>query len=138
MKGLSSPDGLVRSDFLGGWKNDTMNKFSSSGRNAIEEEIYTYVKKIANIRLNSSALKNGKMMQYLPENNIYTYFRFDKSETIICIMNIGKEMKDINLAKKYPEMLKNFSGATNLFTNESVDLTIEVEGESFFIGKLSR
>ncbi len=136
MEGLSSPDGLVRSDFFGGWKNDSLNKFTSTGRSERETEIYEYVKKLANVRLESSALKSGRLIQYLPENNIYTYFRYDKNETIICIMNVGKESREINIKKSYPEMFKNFSSATNLLTNHSNTLSIKVEPESIFIGKL--
>ncbi len=34
MKGVSNPDGLVRSDFMGGWKEDKQNKFTANGRQA--------------------------------------------------------------------------------------------------------
>ena len=97
MKGNSNPDGLVRSDFLGGWANDNMNKFTEQGRTDSENIVFNYVKTLANFRKQSTVLKTGKMMQYLPENDVYTYFRYDDKETIICVMNVGDAEREIDV-----------------------------------------
>lgn len=136
MTGLSNPDGLVRSDFSGGWKNDSLNKFLQGKRNSQENEIFNFIKTIAHFRSTSSALKNGKLLQFVPQNNLYTYFRYDEKETIICMMNVGKERKELDIKKSYPEALKKFSKIENLFNKEISGLTIKLEGESFFLGKL--
>ena len=138
MKGFSNPDGLVRADFLGGWKNDSINKFEKDGRNSDENEIYNYVKTIANFRKTSSAIKTGKLLQYLPQDNVYTYFRYDNNETVVCIMNVGKEPKEINIENSYREMTKTFTGVKNILTNSVSDLGIKIEGESLFIGILTK
>ena len=66
MKNIKKPsDAEVRKDFPGGWKEDSVNKFHSSGRTAQENEAYDYVKALAQFRKKSSALKTGKLMQYL-------------------------------------------------------------------------
>ena len=136
MTGISNPDGLVRSDFSGGWENDSLNKFLPGKRNSQENEIFSFIKTIAHFRSTSSALKNGKLLQFLPQNNLYTYFRYDEKETIICMMNVGKEGKEVDITKSYPEALKKFSKIKNLFNNEVSGLSIKLEGESFFLGKL--
>ena len=138
MKGISEPDLLLRADFTGGWKSDSINKFSGEGRNIQEEEIFTYVKTIANFRATSSALKNGKLLQYLPQDNVYTYFRYDSTQTTICVMNVGKEPKEINIEKSYPEGAKNFTRVNNILTNVVSSLNIKVDGESLFIGVLNK
>src|SRR5690606_11926078 len=74
MKNFSSPDGLVRSDFPGGWAADKVNKFLASGRTKEENEVFNYLKALANYRKNTPALHNGKLMQYVPVNGIYVYF----------------------------------------------------------------
>ena len=138
LKGFSNPDGLVRADFLGGWKNDSINKFEKDGRNKHENEIYNYVKTIANFRKTSSAIKTGKLLQYLPQDNVYTYFRYDNNETVVCIMNVGKEPKEINIENSYREMTKTFTGVKNILTNSVSDLGIKIDGESIFIGILTK
>ncbi|MBU2045211.1 MAG: glycoside hydrolase family 13 protein, partial [Bacteroidetes bacterium] len=75
MPGVNNPDGLLRADFLGGWKADQTNKFTSSGRTSKENEAFNYIKTLANYRKNTPALQTGKMMQYVPVDGIYVYFR---------------------------------------------------------------
>jgi len=136
MKGFSSPDGLVRSDFLGGWINDKTNKFLKEDRNKQENDVFNYVKVLANFRKESSALKTGKMLQYLPENNVYTYFRHDDKETIICIMNVSDQPQKINLKEKYPDIVQPFNSVRNLITKDSTSLTVVIFPKTLFVGKL--
>ncbi|HEX8357767.1 MAG TPA: alpha-amylase family glycosyl hydrolase, partial [Segetibacter sp.] len=94
MKGISNPDGLVRADFEGGWKEDKRNKFTAEGRTKNENEVHDWTMKLANFRKNSSAIKTGKTMQYVPEDELYVYFRYDAKQTVMCIMNAGTKEKD--------------------------------------------
>jgi neopullulanase len=136
MKGVSNPDGLVRSDFLGGWAKDSTNKFTKEGRTKEENDMFDFVKKLANFRLTSSALKTGKMMQYIPENDLYTYIRYDEKEKIICIINVGNEQKQINLKEKCKEQTNNSTKLLNIITNNTQSLEITINPKTIFIGKL--
>ncbi len=138
MTGFTNPDGLVRLDFMGGWKEDKANKFTEAGRTEKENDVFNYVRKIANFRLKSSAIKNGKMMQYTPDNGLYTYFRYDDKETIICIMNTSDDEKNIDAAKNYPDILKNFSSMKNIVTGEKTLLQLKLKGKEMLIGILER
>ncbi|MES1221273.1 MAG: glycoside hydrolase family 13 protein, partial [Bacteroidota bacterium] len=90
MKNFKDPtDAEVRKDFPGGWKEDPVNKFTGSGRTPLENEAFDYVKKLAWFRKNSSAIKTGKLMQYVPSDSMYVYFRFDAKQTVMCILNSG-------------------------------------------------
>ena len=111
MKGVSNPDGLVRSDFMGGWKEDISNKFTEKGRTAEENEMVEWVKKFGNFRKNSSAIKTGKMMQYVPDNGLYVYFRYDEKQTIMCVINSDDKERAIDF-KRFSERTKNFGNAT--------------------------
>ena len=136
MKGNSNPDGQVRSDFLGGWKNDSINKFSEQGRTDSENIFFNFVKKLANFRKQSSAIKTGKMMQYLPDNDVYTYFRYDDRETIMCTINVGSTEKEINAADKYSERTTGFSGTENIVTNNKAGLLFKIKPMEMLIYKL--
>ena len=134
MTGKSNPDGLVRSDFMGGWKEDAQNKFTEAGRTSKENEVFNYVKTIANFRKKSTAITKGKMMQFVPENGLYTYFRYDEKETIICIMNTSDEEKNIDVNKNYAEIVKGFSSMTDVVTKEKKSMQITLKGKEMFIG----
>ena len=138
MKGFSNPDGLVRADFSGGWKNDSTNKFTSLGRTAAENEVHNFVKQLANFRLTSSAIKFGKLMQYIPQNGVYTYFRYNEEQSIICIMNCSEEDKMINVKKQYPDRAESYSIIKDVITGMNSTMNINVKAGSMFIGTLQK
>ncbi len=123
MTGVTSPnDGYVRQDFPGGWTSDPANKFTVGGRSAKEREIWDHVSRLANFRKGSSALATGKMMQFIPEDGVYVYFRYDDKQTIMVVMNTAKEKKNIGL-KRYSERLKGFSKYKNIHTGQVAGLS---------------
>ncbi|HEY4061398.1 MAG TPA: glycoside hydrolase family 13 protein [Puia sp.] len=89
MKGFANPDGNVRLDFPGGWKGDRKNAFTGEGLSSDERSVQELVRKLGIFRRGSSALRTGKMMQYVPEKGLYVYFRYDGKQTILCAMNTG-------------------------------------------------
>ena len=126
--GFTSPnDGYVRLDFPGGFPNDKINKFELSGRTVKDQEIYKLVNALANFRKKSSAIMTGKMMQYVPEDGVYTYFRYDAKQTIMVVMNTTKTDKIISFDK--------FAERTNGFT-QVVDISINTKSpiKNFTLG----
>jgi glycosidase len=122
MAGTTSPnDGYVRQDFPGGWEGDAVNKFTAAGRTVKENSIFNYIKTIANFRLKSSAIKTGKFMQFLPVDGVYVYFRYDKNQTVMCIMNTNKEPKTIDLAR-FNERMKDYTAALDVAAGQVFQL----------------
>lgn len=122
MKNFSDPDGLVRSDFSGGWAGDKHNKFTAAGRDYNENDAYNYVSRLANYRKNTPALQTGKMMQYIPENNIYVYFRYDDNKTVMVVYNGSDNDQKISTAR-YTERIKGAKKAYNVITGATIDLS---------------
>jgi glycosidase len=121
--GFTSPnDGYVRLDFAGGWQGDTINKFESIGRTEKDNAIWNHVAALANYRKTSSALTTGKMMQYVPEDGVYVYFRYDAKQTVMVVMNTSKTNKQINLAR-FEERTNGFSNYYDLLSKATGALT---------------
>lgn len=116
MKGVSNPDGWVRLDFPGGWAGDRQNKFLSSGRTDQENEAFALVKTLARYRQSSSAIKQGRLMQYVPEDGLYTYFRYDAKQTVMVVMNTSEKEQVVHLSK-YAERTNGFNSATDVVTS---------------------
>jgi neopullulanase len=137
LKGVSNPDGLVRGDFFGGWKEDAANKFTAAGRTARENEVHDWTRKLAQFRKRSSAIRFGKMMQYVPEDWVYTYFRYDAKQTVMVVMNTSADEKTIQPAR-FNERTKGFSKAVNVATADVRDLNIswKLPGKSIWIMEL--
>jgi glycosidase len=121
MKNYSNPDGLVRSDFPGGWKGDKVNKFVASGRTEKENAAFNFVSKLANYRKTSAALTTGKLMQYIPQDGLYVYFRYtdDNSKTVMVIVNTEDKSKTLK-TDRFAERMDKASSATNIITAEKL------------------
>ena len=140
MKNYSNPDGLVRSDFPGGWPEDKVNKFTVAGRTEMENEAFNFVKTLANYRKNSTALKTGKLMQYSPEHGIYTYFRYtaNHNKTVMVIVNNEDQAKTLD-SSRFEESIKNATSATNIITNQKLNTlkTIAVPAKTTLVFELN-
>jgi glycosidase len=119
MKNYSNPDGLVRSDFPGGWAGDKSDKFTAAGRSPQENEAWNYFRTLANYRKNSPALQSGKMMQYVPENGLYTYFRYlpEGGKTVMVIVNGDDQAKNLETAR-FAERMSGATTAINIIKKE--------------------
>ncbi|MFT3700893.1 MAG: glycoside hydrolase family 13 protein [Agriterribacter sp.] len=123
MKNFKNPsDAKVREDFPGGWSDDAVNKFSAAGRNEKENEIFNFVKKIAQYRQTSSALTTGKLMQFLPVDGVYVYFRYNDQQTIAILSNTTSSPKSID-ATRFEERTDGFQKATNIITGDVIRST---------------
>ncbi|MGI8598696.1 MAG: glycoside hydrolase family 13 protein [Chitinophagaceae bacterium] len=122
MKGVSNPDGWVRLGFPGGWPSDPQNKFTAAGRTDRENDAFNYVKTVANFRKQSPAITSGKLMQYVPEDWVYTYFRYNNQQTVMVVMNTANEEKNIDLVR-FAERTKSFTGARDIVTSDTFNLS---------------
>ena len=120
MKNFKDPtDAEVRRDFPGGWPGDKEDKFTAAGRSARENEAFDFVKKLATYRRDHKVLHDGKLMQYLPENGLYVYFRYDASGTVMVASNTSDKPTALPTAR-FAERMAGFSKARNVLTGENM------------------
>jgi neopullulanase len=123
MKNFKNPsDAEVRRDFPGGFPGDQQNKFLASGRTPSENEAFNFVKKLANYRKNTPALHGGKLMQYMPVDGVYVYFRYDDQKTIMAIMNANEQPYSLKTSR-FAERIGKATQARNVLTDQMQDLT---------------
>lgn len=127
----------VRDDFQGGWPTDSINKFKSEGRTAEENEAHSFITKLANWRQNRPAIKTGKLMHYVPVDGVYVYFRYNRTQTIMVVMNSND--KEVNLdTKRFAERMSGFNSASEVTTNTNlINLSeIKVPAKTAYIFEL--
>jgi glycosidase len=122
MKNFSNPDGLVREDFPGGWADDKVNKFTAEGRNENENDAFNYVRTLANYRKGTTALQTGKLMQYIPQDGVYVYFRYDAVKTVMVVYNSRDKEQTVSTAR-YVERLDGALKARNVITDQVTDIS---------------
>ncbi|MDI9338443.1 MAG: alpha-amylase family glycosyl hydrolase [Alphaproteobacteria bacterium] len=135
MKGFTNPDGWVRLDFPGGWKHDNKNVFTQTNLTTQEAEMLALVKKLGNYRKNTPALQTGKLKQFLPQDGLYVYFRYDDNKTIMCVMNTSKETKAVHF-KDYEEITQNFKGGLNVVNNIKHTQNFDIPATTMYILEL--
>lgn len=109
--------GLIRTDFPGGWKDDTVNGFTGTGLTKDQQRIQSLLKTLLNWRKNKQVIHNGNTMHFAPAKGVYVYFRYDKKETVMVVMNKNTESTSIN-TNRFAEIVNNKKQAINVLTGE--------------------
>ncbi len=114
------PDGVLRKDFPGGWKNDKRNLFGEKDRTKDEAEVHDYVRTILQWRKNAKEIHKGKLKHYKPKNEtVYVYFRYtDNQNTMVIINNGKKDIQDFSL-EHYQESLDGYSSGIDIITKQT-------------------
>jgi glycosidase len=130
-------DGDIRREFPGGWSDHKQNAFTKEGRTAEQEKYHAVTKKLFNWRKNKEVIHSGKTTHYIPENNVYVYFRYNEKESVMVIMNNSVEKQKMNI-NHFKESIKNNTSGKDVLTDKSFDLKndIEIEGKSVLILEL--
>jgi glycosidase len=114
-------DGLIRADFPGGWKDDTINAFTGEGLSADQLSFQAYLKQLLNWRNNNLVIANGQTLHFAPFDGMYVYFRFNNKKTVMVIMNKNDMMMSVDMSR-FVEIVQSKSTATNIITNQTVGL----------------
>lgn len=120
---MSSPerrdDGIIRSDFPGGWPGDTINAFAGAGLTDRQNEAQQFVKTVLNWRKSSQAVHAGRLLHFAPEQGIYVYFRIHDKGTVMVAMNKNKE--EISLATdRFSEVLSGYRSGKEIITGNDI------------------
>ncbi len=130
-------DADIRKDFPGGWKGDSNNAFSKQGRTAEQQKFFDFSSKLFTWRKSKDVIHSGKTTHYIPENNVYVYFRYNEKETVMVVINNNSE-KQILKTNRFKENIQNFKSGKEVLSGKIVDLNteIEIEGKSALILEL--
>jgi glycosidase len=119
MAGFKDPDPLVRKDFPGGWKEDAVSAFTEQGRTALQNDVFTHLRTLAIWRKTKSVMHTGNLMQFVPFEGVYAYFRYTASESVMVIFNNNDTEKTVQTGR-FVERLTGFTKAKNVVSGETV------------------
>jgi glycosidase len=118
-------DGLRRTDFPGGWKDDAVNGFTGAGLSKDQLQVQSFLKKLLNWRKNKTVIHEGNTMHFIPYKGVYVYFRYDKKETVMVVLNKNTENAVID-TDRFAEIMKNKKSGTNVLTGEEFPIKKEM------------
>jgi len=119
MDGDYSIHPTVRRDMPGGWKEDQVNSFAASGRSIEQNEAFDFMKKLLSWRKTKPVIHQGKLVHFIPEDNIYVYFRSNEKETVMVIMNGNDTVKKLK-TDRFAESIQGKTKAKNAMTGETI------------------
>jgi len=109
--------GLIRTDFPGGWKGDTINAFTGEGLSDDQKSMQEFMKKVLNYRKTSKAIHEGKTIHFAPVNGVYTLFRVMDDEVVVVVLNKNEEQITVDL-NRFAEIGLEGKTLRNIITDE--------------------
>jgi hypothetical protein len=80
------------------------------------------MKTLLNWRKSQDVIHNGKLTHYIPQDNVYVYFRHNSSKTVMVVVNANGTEKTLD-ARKFAE-IGSFTNATEII-NQKDYATVE-------------
>ena len=127
-------DADIRRDFPGGWEADEQSAFTEAGRTQQQKEYHDFTKKLLNFRKDKEVLHTGKLLQYIPENNVYVYFRYNSQDRVMVVINNNPEAQTFDL-KRFAEGLAGATSGRDVINDKEIQLQdkLEIEGKSSLV-----
>jgi hypothetical protein len=120
----SKGDGFLRADLPGGWAGDEKNVFTGANLSDEEKEAFDLTSKLLNWRRDKDVIHTGKLKHYITDDGLYVYFRYNKMESIMVILNSNDTISRTITKEKYIESLDGFSQGHEVITGKTIsDLT---------------
>jgi glycosidase len=130
------PDGLKRKDFPGGWEEDPIDGYTAEGRQELAEETgfpvvesHEFLTRVANWRQDKDVIHNGELTHFIPQNNVYVYFRHNDEETVMVVLNANEEAQELEMGR-FSELIDGHTQGYDVANDRSVQLgeTMNVDG----------
>jgi neopullulanase len=130
----------IREDFPGGWPGDKTNAFTAIGRTAAQNEAWNYMSMVFNYRKNNPVLHNGRLLHYIPMDEIYVYFRLLGDKGVMVVLNNSDDKAKTINTKRFAEALEGFTKGKDIETGKTIDdlTNIDVPAKSALIIELDK
>jgi neopullulanase len=144
--------GFIRQDFpLGEWGTAVGGQRSAVGGqqpvlraepegsavSSQQEEGLEFVKTLLNWRKGAEVIHHGRLKQFVPQDGIYVYFRYDEKDAVMVVINKNKEDRQLELSR-FMEVLKDYHSGKDIMTGQTLMLkeTLHLTPETALILEL--
>jgi len=126
--------GEIRAEFPGGWSDHEKNAFTGKGLSDQERQAQEFMRTLLNWRKGSSVIHTGELMQFAPIKNVYAYFRYNDSDTVMIVFNRSEETVSLDMAR-FAERLGDSKHAQDVISGRrlNIETAIDLEPMSVMI-----
>lgn len=93
--------------------------------------IHDYLRKLTRWRRGKDVIHFGRLTHFVPENNVYVYFRHNDDETVMVILNGDDESRTVRTAR-FAERMDGYRTGVDILTDETVsdlsEITVPARG----------
>ncbi|MCU7616090.1 glycoside hydrolase family 13 protein [Chryseobacterium sp. PBS4-4] len=114
-------DADIRRDFPGGWKSDQQNALNPLTQTPEQKEFYQFTQKLLNWRKGKDVIHTGKTKNFVPQNNVFVYFRYNEKENVMVILNNSEKEETLDL-KHFAESLAGVSKGKEAISDKEISL----------------
>ncbi|MFV0211502.1 glycoside hydrolase family 13 protein [Empedobacter falsenii] len=137
----SKGDADIRRDFPGGWKADQKNAFTNEGRTLEQKQFHDFTAKVFNWRKNKEVIHSGKTKHYMPQQNVYVYFRYNEKESVMVVLNANPEKQTFKL-DRFTESLDGITSGKEIISDKIFPIKsseeISIDGKTAMIIELKK
>jgi glycosidase len=134
-------DGLVRSDFPGGWAGDAVNGFTGQGLSDSQRRMQAFVRTLFGWRRSSAPVQRGKLLHYAPDRGTYAFFRVDAESGQRVMVVLSKAGEPVTLdTRRFGQVLPRDARGTDILTGMTHELgsTLVVPPRSAMVIEIGR
>lgn len=133
-----------RLPFPGGWPGDEIDAFTEEGRAALAEERnlpvsehFEFTRSLTRWRAGAEVIHNGKLRHFLPENNVYVYFRYTDDERVMVILNGQDDEQELDMSR-FIEMTEGYETGRDVVSGLEIPLheSLMLEGRAAHVLEL--
>jgi neopullulanase len=135
MAGGGDPDN--RRDFPGGWREDSQNAFTQTGRTPEQQSVFAYVQGLLRVRREHPALSGGRLWHLASDESSYVFVRETEEESVLVAFNNSGTARELVLSMN-DTPVQSFQGLSLVFGEAKAnfsgkELHISVPGQSVSI-----
>ena len=119
MTGGGDPDN--RRDFPGGWREDSKNAFSETGRAREQQEIFSYAQRLLHLRRDHPALNGGRLWHLFSDEASYVFLRETEEERVMVVFDNSAQQRELRFTLA-DTPAQNTVRVSRLFGDASADL----------------
>src|SRR5208282_1320400 len=137
MPGGGDPDN--RRDFPGGWAGDPLNAFTSAGRTAEQQGIFSYVQTLLQLKRGHPALREGYLWHLASDESSYVFARKSEEETVLVAFNNSEKPRELKVSLQdtpvqgAASISSLFGGASAEIGGSEVHLKMPTQSLSIFL-----
>lgn len=126
-----------RADFPGGWTGDKINAFTGAGLSNEQASLQSWLRTLLQWRKTQTAIHQGDLRHYVPEDGTYVYFRFNAKSKVMVVFNKSDQERTLK-TERFREVLPANANGKDIFSAKKIDLrnTLTVPARSVTVIEL--